>query len=194
MQSIEYNLSYLENCLEEMETYLLQPELFWPLSSPAGIRADFSRMTIANVLLTLNELEAQSGSSAAAEAVQVSRLQTRWETLHTKWRTAIETKSIIEMGARLNLWKAYILDLEEDKGRQSNYDQEVQNRVRFALLQNLVGTPTATEDLLESMRSVDQRALALTIPADFIWDKDLERLYTPDKYPYLYRKPKPAAK
>ncbi|MDF1499603.1 MAG: hypothetical protein P1P76_03945 [Anaerolineales bacterium] len=190
MQSVEHNLSYLDNCLEEMETYLLQPELFWPLSTSAGVRSEFSRLTVANVLLTLNELDAQVEDMSPGEAAQVSRLRTRWETLHTKWRTAIESKSIAEMRARLNLWKAYILDLEEQKGRQANYAQEVTQRVRFALLHKLTGDAVLTDELIERMQAVDSRALALTAPADFVWDKPLQAIYPPDEYVFLYRKPK----
>jgi hypothetical protein len=190
MQSAEFNLHFLENALEEMETYLLQPELFWPLSSSAGVRQDFPRLTIANVLLTLNELEAQESELAPAQYSKATSLQTKWEVLHTKWLTAVETKAVEEMGARLNLWKAYITDLEENKGQQSNYDQEVTQRVRLALLRERIGDATVPDELIDMIRAVDRRGLALTVPSEFVWDSRLEPIYSPDDYIFLYRKPK----
>ena len=191
MQSIEFNLQYLENALDELETYLLQSELFWPLSSSAGVRQEFPRLTIANVLLTLNELEAQENDMAPEQYGDASSLQTRWEALHTEWRSAVEMKSIEEMGARLNLWKAYIADLEENKGRQSSYDQEVTQRVRFALLRERIGDAAIPDELVELMQAVDSRALALTFPADFVWDERLQSIYPQEVYLFLYREPKP---
>lgn len=191
MQSIQFNLRFLENALDEMKTYLFQSELFWPLSSSAGVSGEFPRLTISNVLLTLNELEAQENDMSPEQYADASSLQTRWEALHTEWLTAVETKAIEEMGARLNLWKAYIADLEENKGRQSNYDQEVTQRVRFALLRERIGDAPISDELIDSMQAVDSRALAFTIPAEFVWDERLQPIYPPEEYPYLYRKPKP---
>ncbi len=191
MHSTEYNLAFLENALEEMETYLLQTELFWPLSTPPDVNPDFPRLTISSVLLTLYELEALEGTIPAAQQTSATRLQTKWEALHTKWRTAVETKSIGEMRARLNLWKAYITDLEENKGRQANYDQEVTQRVRFALLREHIGDSVIPDELVELIQAVDSRALALTAPAEFVWDEPLRSVYLPEDFLFLYRKPKP---
>jgi hypothetical protein len=95
------------------------------------------------------------------------------------------------MGARLNLWKAYVADLEENKGRQSNYDQEVTQRVRFALLRERIGDAAIPDELVELMQAVDSRALVLTIPADFVWDGRLQSIYPREVYLFLYRRPKP---
>jgi hypothetical protein len=190
MHPVDYNLSFLETALEELEAYLLQSELFWPLSAPPGVSPDFPRLTISSILLTLNELEAVEEELPAAQKSRATALQTKWEALHTKWRTAVETKSIEEMRARLNLWKAYITDLEENKGRQANYDQEVTQRVRFALLRERVGASIAPDELIELMQAIDNRALALTAPAGFVWDEPLQVIYPQDDYLFLYREPK----
>jgi hypothetical protein len=190
MHPVEYNLTFLENSLEEMEAYLLQPELFWPLSTPLGVSPDFPRLTISSVLLTLNELEAVEDIIPAVQRSRANALQTKWEALHTKWRTAVETKSIEEMQSRLNLWKAYITDLEEGRGRQANYDQEVTQRVRFSLLRERVGESGLPEELLEPMQAVDNRALAVTTPTEFVWDEPLQSIYPQEDYLFLYRKPK----
>jgi hypothetical protein len=191
MHSVEFNLNFLENALHEMEDYLMQSELFWPLSSPAGIRQDFPRMTIANVLLTLNELDEQEAEMSPAQNAKASSLQTEWEALHTKWSSAVEKKALEEMRARLNLWKAYILDLEGSEGRKANYDQEVTQRVRFALLRERIGSSVVPDELIAEVNAVDQRALALTAPSDFVWDERLESVYPRSEYTFLYRRPIP---
>lgn len=191
MHSVEFNLNYLENALNEMEDYLMQSELFWPLSNPTGIRQDFPRMTIANVLLTLNELEEQESEMSPTQNSKASSLQTEWEALHTKWNSAVEKKAIEEMRARLNLWKAYILDLEGSEGRKANYDQEVTQRVRFALLRERIGSSAVPDELIDEVNTVDQRALALTTPSAFAWDERLESVYPRSEYTFLYRRPRP---
>jgi hypothetical protein len=189
MQSIDSNLNFLETSLEDMETYLLQDELFWPLSTPAGVSSTFPRLTIANVLLTLNELEAQEDEMAPTQYSKASSLQTQWEALHTKWLSAVITKSVEEMRARLNLWKAYITDLEEYDNRQWSYEQEVTQRVRYALLSERIGRTAVPEKLDDLMQSVDSHALSLTTPTEFVWDERLEPLYPQDRYIFLYRRP-----
>ncbi|MGD2057723.1 MAG: hypothetical protein PVI04_03260 [Anaerolineales bacterium] len=189
MQSIEFNLDYLASALREMEDYLMQSELFWPLSSSTGIRQNFPRMTIANVLLTLNELEAQESELSPAQYSRASSLQAEWEALHTKWSSAVEKRAIEEMRARLNLWKAYVLDLEGSEGRKSNYDQEVKQRVRFTLLRERIGSSTIPDELIDEVQAVDQRALGLTTPSDFVWDEKLQPLYPAGDYSFLYRRP-----
>jgi hypothetical protein len=190
MQSIEFNLRFVETALGDMETYLLQDELFWPISTPAGINPLFPRLTIANVLLALNDLEAQEDEMAPAQYSEASSLQIQWEALHTKWLSAVETKSIGEMRARLNLWKAYITDLEEQDNRKWNYEQEVTQRVRYALLCERIGDTAVPDKLDDLMQTVDRRALSQTSTAEFVWDERLKPLYPPDKYIFLYRRPK----
>jgi hypothetical protein len=193
MHPPDYNLSYLENCLEDLQTYLLQAELFWPLATPAGAYPEFPRMTLANVLLAFNQVEAQEKQLQSTQRALAENLRIRWEALVAKWQVAVETKAIAEMGARLNLWSAYTLDLEEGRREAAYYRQEVRQRVRFELLLSLIEPATPPEPTLEQMQAVDQRMLALTVPASFIWDEALEPLYPRDGFAFLYRTPHPPA-
>lgn len=189
MQPPEYNLVFLETCLEELETYLLQAELFWPVTTPAGVRPPFQRMTIANILLAFNELEAQGDELELVGHSRSAKVSARWEALEVKWQVAIENKAIAEMGARLNLWSAFALDLEEGRGSGTNYAQEVRQRVRIELLRTLLHTTGLPEGLLARLETVDGRIQALTVPAEFVWDPALEPIYPPDRHPFLYRAP-----
>jgi hypothetical protein len=43
--------------------------------------------------------------------------------------------------------------------------------------------------LIDEVQAVDQRALGLTTPSDFVWDEKLQPLYPAGDYSFLYRRP-----
>jgi hypothetical protein len=191
MHSTEYNLCLAEAMLPEMEPYLLSSELFWPLAerSPSG-SPPFPRLTFGNLLLTIDELEACSDQFTAEQRERYRQVQGDYAALLERWPAAIERKAQQELGARLNLWRAYIEELQESNSEAAHYVREVRNRVRFQRLLPLAGEVEEVTRARDEVRALDSQLQTRFEKGAFIWDGPLESLYPQETFPYLYGRPK----
>ena len=117
MQSIQYNLSLLDRMLEELEAYLLSSVIYWPLSTKGTRLSRAPRLTLGGLYLTLDELASRESEMTRNEVSHYDKLSRILERLSTKWQAGIEQKALQELNSRVNLWKAFIQDLEEDPKR-----------------------------------------------------------------------------
>ena len=191
MQSADYNLDLLEAMLDEIEEFLLSADIFWPLakrSKPA--LPPYPRLSTGGLLLTEGESRTQEAEMSPDQKARHAKLQRRWDlTLH-KWRSALGRKSEREMGMRLNLWRAYLSDLEEGSASHFDYHREVRNRALFTRLQTIATRSSNTLKMVKTIRSLDTRLLDLTIPSEFIWDARLREIYPERDFGFLYRQPR----
>lgn len=191
MHSIEYNLDLLEAMLDEIEEFLLSADIFWPLAKrPKPDFPPYPRLSSGGLLLTQDESLAQVAHMNRNQEIRHTKLRRQWDAILYKWRSAVERKSEREMGMRLNLWRAYLSDLEEGRAAQFDYNREVRNRVQFTRLRTLAGESRVTLELADKMRQQDVRLLSLTISCEFIWDDLLREIYPLEQYGFLYRLPR----
>ncbi|MEJ2013166.1 MAG: hypothetical protein P8X64_13200 [Anaerolineales bacterium] len=179
-------LDLLSVQLDELKAYLLSPELFWPLGGRLG---DTPRLTLGNLLINLRTLQARSENLAPPLQNRLARLESSWQRSREEWAAAISKKALQEMGARLNLWRGYLEDLDEGLGNRLNYATEVRNRVLFELLASLPPKDEEYENLRKAMRSLDERFASVSSPAPFTWNSAYSKAFPKDRFPALYRKP-----
>ncbi|MEE8120350.1 MAG: hypothetical protein V3T55_02400 [Anaerolineales bacterium] len=191
MQSVEYTLNLFEAMLDEIEEFLLAADIFWPLAKRSKPDLPpFPRLSIGGLLMTQDESMAQEAEMSPDQKVRHAKLQRHWDlTLH-KWRSALGHKSEREMGMRLNLWRAYLTDLEEGSASHFDYHHEARNRVQFSRLQTIVTGSSKTLKMVKTIRSLDARLLNLTISSEFIWDDHLRATYPEGDFGFLYRQPR----
>lgn len=190
MRPTETNLHYLEAMTDELEPYILGSELFWPLSHKRrSDRPPLPRMTIGNLLTAIRQLEAVREELSPARAAKLQSLTAAWERTHQKWPVGIERKALVEMRSRLNLWRAYLSDFEQQGDRAGVYSHEVRNRVKFDLLADLIGEREETEPLVQAMQSSDGQLRGIFSPGEFQWNPTLKKPYPKQKYWYLYGVP-----
>ena len=191
MQSVEYNLDLFEAMLDEIEDFLLSADIFWPLDKRSKHDLPpYPHLSTGGLLMTQDESLAQEAEMNPGQKVQHAKLQRQWDmTLH-KWRSALGRKSEREMGMRLNLWRAYLSDLEEGSASHFDYHREVRNRVQFARLQTIASESSKTLKMVKTIRSLDARLLNLTIASEFIWDDRLREIYPEGNFGVLYRQPR----
>jgi hypothetical protein len=176
--------------LDQLKAYLLSSELFWPLG---GSLADWPRLTPGNLFFNLHAIRARSANLDPSLQNRLSRLEGSWKHAQAEWNAAISKKALREMGARLNLWRGYLEDLDQGLGSRLNYATEVRNRVLFELLTALAAKDDEYEDLRETMRSLDARFASMSSPAPFAWDPAYSEVFPRERFPMLYRKPKRSA-
>ena len=188
MHQVDYNLSLTEAMLENMEPYLLSEEVYWPVASNSKPGSPpYPRLTLGGFLLTQDELSVQKAVMDLGQTNKFKDLQHRYQGITGKWKSAIERKAAREMMSRRNLWHAYAEELEERGRIPYDYAREVRNRVMFERLTDLLQAEAV--DNVENIRKVDNRFRAVSTPSDFVWEEDLQTIYSKDRFWFLYRSP-----
>jgi hypothetical protein len=185
MQSIEHNIAILSEMISVFKEFILSDGLFWPLPSKSFI--GHQRMSLGSMLLVIDQLSSLEPEMNDSERKRVLELRHRYNDYLKEWRTAIERKAKREMRMRLNLWQAYLEDIEENSELLQDYPNEVRNRVMMERLAELnpEGILTASEEI--KVRSLERKQELLTSTREFIWDEQLTEIYPFDDFPYLYR-------
>jgi hypothetical protein len=190
MHPIEYNLSLVDLMLDEFGNYILSSEVFWPLSKKRIGDWALPRLTLGGLMLTFDELAAQTPQMKSKQASYHERMTRTFDRLSQKWRVAIEKKASQELKARMNIWRAYLQDLEEQPRLIQDYPQEVRTRLMISHLLELLKSTPDSEDWIQAINHLDQRIDDFTIPGEFLWDNPLQQVYPKEKFPFLYRKPR----
>jgi hypothetical protein len=190
MHPHEYNLKLASFMLEEMEDYLLSSEVFWPLSKRPLTGPPLPRLTLGGLLLTLDELNAQEKDMSPSQVADHYKLGLQMEKVRTKWAVGLERKAAQELRNRLNLWRAYLTDIEERIDTPENYVHEVRYRVMFEYLADLAARQPEIKSQMVEMRSLDLRLRTIFAPGAFVWDPRLEDIYPRDTFWYLYGLPR----
>lgn len=195
MESIDYNLDLFEAMLDEIEDFLLSADIFWPLAKRSKPDSPpYPRLSTGGLLMTQDEAQAQEDEMNSDQKARHAQLQSQWERILNKWRSALGRKSEREMGMRLNLWRAYLSDLEEGRASHFDYHRETRNRVQFTRLRTLAAGSSKTLKMEKTIRSLDARLLNLTIASEFIWDDRLRETYPEGNFGVLYRQPRENSK
>ena len=191
MESVDYNLDLFEAMLDEIEGFLLSADIFWPLAKHSNHDSPpYPRLSTGALLMTQDEILAQEAEMNADQKARHADLQRQWQGVLNKWRSALGRKSEREMGMRLNLWRAYLSDLEEGKVSHFDYNRETRNRVQFTRLRTLSTGSSKTLKMEKTIRALDARLLNLTIASEFIWDSRLRETYPESEFGFLYRQPR----
>jgi len=179
-------LQAFTNMLSELEEYLLSPELFWPLSHrSSAIPQD--RLTLGNLLLTLDQLNALRHTWDSELEATFQKSYQLWEDAQGRWQSAIENKAGQEISSRMNLWRAYLSDLDEGQGAAFDYSSEVRNRL---IIERLFDLGLSRDPWEKELQRLDQLNRSLSTPGTFIWSESLESQYPQNQYWFLYLKPR----
>ena len=191
MHPHEYNLNLAGFMLAEIEDYILSPEVFWPLSKRSPTGSPLPRLTLGGLILTLNELKAQERDMSPSQRADHDKLLLQMERVRVKWAVGLERKAAQELRSRLNLWRAYLNDIQERVDTAENYPYEVRNRVMFEHLADLSIRQPEIQPLVGEMRSLDTRLMSIFVVGAFVWDVRLEDIYPQSAFWYLYGLPRP---
>jgi len=186
MPSVEYDLWYVRDGIEELESYLLSDAVYWPVGvhPPAG-EPPYPQLTLGWLLLAFKR--AGLSAKTAEQREELNRLSKPLENIHTQWRSAWERKAAHEFHARLKLWLNFLEEYR--KTPAENYDRyayEVSRRVLLQLLKpDTSQSPPSDTDLLFGL---DRVLKVILTPGEFIWDQDLMDGFDRQNYWFLYGK------
>jgi hypothetical protein len=191
VNSIEYDLGLAEVMLGEFDAYLNSRTLFWPLGHrhPSGGNP-YPMLSSGGLLLVLDELRAQEAEMDADQRHRWRGLLERFESTRRARQVAMETKSAAEANSRLNLWRAYIHDIETSEAGEWGYRNEVRQRVMLARLLDLQGDDGDVPRIQAALADLDRRLRARFSKGEFVWDERLQAVYSPERFWYLYGRPR----
>ena len=180
MTNFDYDLQYIQAALEQLESYLLSDQLFWPVnvSPPAG-QPSYPKLTAGNLLLALKRLQS-SASTPGSQAV-VRKLDDQVHALTTHWQSAWQKKIEHEYTSRMHQWGRFLQELENDPEKQAPY---YHTEVRLRLLLDLLAEESDQE--MPMTISYDAMLKQFFESGESIWDDDDSAAFPKGKYWYLY--------
>ncbi|MFN2126972.1 MAG: hypothetical protein ACK2TU_03845 [Anaerolineales bacterium] len=183
MHTAEYELKYLETASQQLEKYLLSDVLYWPvgISQPEGL-PPYPRLTIGGILLA--ELHADVTCQNNNEKSRLIYIKAEIENVRSSWGVFWDKKGVREFNSRMNLWKNFLEDYQENPSSQfDRYAYETRHRVQLELLQEDI---SINRNSLELLAVLDKKLLSFFRSGNFIWEKDLMNAYPPGPYWFLY--------
>jgi hypothetical protein len=179
----EARLAWFTAALDELPAFLPSSDVFRPLHPPpARMVHDLS---LGLLLLTAEGLKAEAPELAAPLSAAWEQARARWEAVLTSQPAAVEAKARAEIPHRLNLWKAYLQDLDDDPKAVAAYAGEVRHRAVLDQLADLLGG-RAPAEAAGALSALDERLRGMFAPGPFVWEAELESRYPRAKYWYLY--------
>lgn len=173
-----HELHILENWLDELESYLISDQVFWP-----GNDAALPQLTLGVLLLTRQRL--QSLVNKPAEQAQLTRFDLHLDSLRQRWRSAWTKKAATEYRARLTLWRNFVDDYRnKPAAHYDRYAYETRVRTMLDLLATQAESlPPEQEQLLKTL---DEILKVYFTPGKFIWPLELSEAFPASQYWYLY--------
>ncbi len=155
--NIQTDIDYLSAAVPELETYLLSPQLYYPMG------AGLPQLTLGGILLAL----ARTGAKGESFRAQV-------DAIRLKRRSAWDVKSNREVKARIALWMDYLAEYRDDpKSGARLYSQNIRQRAMLSLLGQVADESDA---LLKSV----------FVEGKFIWEEECAQNFSRETFWYLF--------
>jgi hypothetical protein len=172
VNSPEKDRAFFEEGLQQLETYLLSKELYWPTSAHT---TDFTQVTLGAMLLVRERLKGWSTPG-------LMELSAQMDALHFQWRSAWDAKAGREVRARSELWKDVLVEARQASAESARqYPYQARLRVILSLLLEDLRQPPS--DMLNSLDAELRRVLRSGL---FIWDPALEWVFPQESFWFLY--------
>lgn len=186
----ERDLRILTAMAGELEPYLIEDELFWPISGP--VRGGMPRLTVGGFLLRVHRLAALRHSLNDQQQATFDRAQDQFRAARTNWAVHFTGKIEREWQMRVHLLDEFLRDCEHN-GTQNCFENWPPQAEHRTILHHLFAawqdrTPTLPEQTRELYR-VDgglRRCLSQGDAGEFLWRAGLEPVYPRDTFWWLW--------
>ena len=175
MNSSEKDMAFFEAGLQQLETYTLSRDLYWPSSVHT---TDFTQITLGALLLVRERLKGW-------KIPGLQELSMQMDAVRLKWRSAWDAKASREIHARIELWKNYLdeaLDAPDEFARQ--YPYQVRLRAILSLLQEEL-----RESSPDSLMMLDGELRRIFKSGSFVWDPSIAWVFPQESFWFLFGAP-----
>lgn len=189
----ERDLRILEAMADQMEPYLIEDELFWPISGP--VRGGMPRMTLGGYLLRQHRLTALRGGLTAHQQERLQEALAAFTAARAEWGMHYNNKLTREWGMRVHLLHEFLRDCNEADVRHCADYWPVQAKQRTIL--HHLREEAAERDILSreqeaELARIDRELRRYLLPGEqgaFLWAEGLEPVYPRETYWWLWVAP-----
>ena len=186
----ERDLQILEGMADQVRTYLIEDELFWPI--PGRLRGGMPRLTLGGYLLRRHRLTALRGSLSADQQARLDAALAVFDAALSEWSVHATRKMLREWDVRINLLTQFLKDCEREDASSCLDGWPNQAKVR-TIVHHLAGALEAAGALETShkadVRRIDNGLRRFLLSGDdqqFLWSPDLAPVYPRDAYWWLW--------
>lgn len=185
------DLRILEAMAAEMDEYLRNGNLFWPLSD-----STLPRLTLGGYLMRQHRLLALRQQLSDADRQRLDAAEAQFEEALVEKVVAFEKKAHEGIRARLRQWNEYLKELRDPSLAAGDYyGSAVETRAMLAALLNKLETPPYKLDrrVLNELASFDRVLANFWDAGEFIWPEEWAAAYPRQRYWWLYGRPRARA-
>ncbi len=171
--------AYLIAAADELEDYLLSGAANWRLPGPVSLPF----LTPGGVLLSKKRLAGLSSSDS--EVGQIRDALDQVDMVCSRWQMAWIKRIKQEFPQRMRLWENYLDELGHARNlAHPEFRWNVRWRVIITLLEREIEDPDP--GICQRLSFLDEQLRAISEPAQFVWEKHLEKNFDPTSYWFLY--------
>lgn len=185
---LKQDLKILEAMAAEMDEYLREDILFWPLGD-----SSLPRLTLGGYLMRQYRLDALRQQLDHADKSRLDAAEKLFDEALVEKVVAFETKAHEEVRARLRQWNEYLKELRDPSLAAGDYyGTAVETRVMLAALLNRLESPPYRLDrrVLNELASFDRVLANYWEAGEFIWPESWGDAYPRQRYWWLYGLPR----
>lgn len=185
---LRQDLKILEAMAAEMDDYLRNDHLFWPLGD-----SSLPRLTLGGYLMRRHRLLALRQQLKDAEQKRLDAAETLFDEALVEKVVAFENRAHEEMRARLRQWNEYLKELRDPALAAGNYyASAVETRAMLAALLDKLESPPYKLDrrVLNELAAFDRVLANYWQAGEFIWPESWTDAYPRQKYWWLYGRPR----
>ena len=185
---LKKDLVILEAMAAEMDDYLQNDSLFWPLGD-----STLPRLTLGGYLMRQHRLSSLREVLDEDEKTRLDEAEAQFDAALAEKVVAFESKAHEELRARLRQWNEYLKELKQvSLAAGDYYASAVEARAMLAALLNKLEQRPYRLDrrVLNEVAAYDRVLANYWESGDFIWPEAWEAAYPRQKYWWLYGRPR----
>ncbi len=182
------DLRALEAMAAEMDDYLRNGNLFWPLGD-----SSLPRLTLGGYLMRRHRLLALRHLLSNADQQRLDAAEAQFEEALEEKVVAFENRAHEEIRARMRQWNEYLKELRDPALAAGDYYKTaVETRAMLAALLNKLESPPYRLDrrVLNELASFDRVLANLWEAGEFVWPETWAEAYPRQRYWWLYGQPR----
>lgn len=185
---LRQDLRILEAMAAEMDDYLRDGNLFWPLGDTS-----LPRLTLGGFLMRQHRLLALRDKLDEADQERLDTVEAQFKAALVEKVVAFERRAHEEIRARLRQWNEYLKELRDPSlGAGNYYASAVETRAMLAALMDKLQSPPYKLDrrALSELASFDRVLANYWASGEFIWPQEWAEAYPRQRYWWLYGRPR----
>jgi hypothetical protein len=182
------DLTILEAMAAEMDSYLRNDNLFWPLGD-----SSLPRLTLGGYLLRQHRLVALRRQLDQADRDRLDAAEAQFSEALVEKVVAFENRAHEDIRARLRQWNEYLKELRDPAMVAGDYyNSAVETRAMLAALLKKLESPPYKLDrrVLNELASLDRVLANYWEAGELIWPAEWAAAYPRQQYWWLYGRPR----